>query len=768
MGAQKLTEVVLGSTPTEDTHFLITQPETVEGSKVEAVRRATAGNIKELMAGGLIAPKFSDQSTYTAGSYVLKNGVLYRFTATHSGAWTGTDTEVVTVGGEVERVVNKIDSVSSIIKGSYIARNTGVVSTSVNNYARTDLINAISVSFTGGDIYECTVLYYDETADINTGSGFINAEVYGAIGYVRIPLSIPYIAMSFRRKDTAALSDEDVTAIATALSIYSATDMSLTNVGKSADAKVTGDLIHSLVGSLNDITETKPIISDWTDYAGTGDTYTEGLSKINGYIRSGTGSYPGRISSNADYRVYYFKVTEDVIVYGTYNKITFRLRVSKEQPTTGNSQPFTGTLYEGDALPSVDNPVIVPAGMYVCFGSNASNAAVHLYWQPLVTKAILKDTTEPTTAMKSFTTDITDELNVKMHLKKDVIDVHWSSGYFSTTVGERIDGALSSNSARKSCPAMLFPYAVAVLCDNNYRMRITYADGNFIITRTGDFNAGVYVGIKPGEAFRVVIRNQSDTSISEISDEEIRNHIKIIGLYSNCGYRDEPIKWLAMGDSITEGWYSTIGAGGASNDTDATKTYASKVAMLNGWRLVNIGKGSTGWLDPVTEGDYTTSAFYLARNRDFSSFDLVTLAYGINDWKANLAVGSYQDDPIDEETPTTVMQAMRATIEAIMLSNPTCKIIVITPLNCVGYNYNYGSKSTNYGLGYRFSKSGTLEEFVQKMIEVCNYYGIQYIDQTHYSCINRENLLTMLPDGVHPSERAHDLLAQELSKKITF
>lgn len=56
-----------------------------------------AGDLRDI-----VAPEFSDQSTYTAGSYVLKNGVLYRFTGDHAaGAWTGTDAETVTVGGEI-------------------------------------------------------------------------------------------------------------------------------------------------------------------------------------------------------------------------------------------------------------------------------------------------------------------------------------------------------------------------------------------------------------------------------------------------------------------------------------------------------------------------------------------------------------------------------------------------------------------------------------------------------------------------------------------
>ena len=58
-----------------------------------------AGDLRDI-----VAPEFSDQNTYTAGQTVLKNGVLYRFTADHTGAWTGSDAETVTVVGEVEEL----------------------------------------------------------------------------------------------------------------------------------------------------------------------------------------------------------------------------------------------------------------------------------------------------------------------------------------------------------------------------------------------------------------------------------------------------------------------------------------------------------------------------------------------------------------------------------------------------------------------------------------------------------------------------------------
>ena len=79
----------------------------------------------------VVAPEFSDQSTYTAGQMVLKNGILYRFTAYHTGAWRGTDAEVVTVGGEVEESKSVVRNYEK-----YILENEELLSSAswVENY----------------------------------------------------------------------------------------------------------------------------------------------------------------------------------------------------------------------------------------------------------------------------------------------------------------------------------------------------------------------------------------------------------------------------------------------------------------------------------------------------------------------------------------------------------------------------------------------------------------------------------------------------------
>ena len=234
-------------------------------------------------------------------------------------------------------------------------------------------------------------------------------------------------------------------------------------------------------------------------------------------------------------------------------------------------------------------------------------------------------------------------------------------------------------------------------------------------------------------------------------------------------YATPGVTWAAMGDSIAAGYYSYLNDGTPATAIDAEKGWAYKVAQRNNWTLTNLAVGGAGFIDPVNgETPGTADAaqgWYIARHTDFSSYNLVTIAYGINDWKGNAYPVGSKDDEVTEADPTTVMGAMKATIEAIMASNPSCKIIVILPLNC---NVGGATKAGNYGRGQERSQTGTLDSFIAAMIDVCDYYGIQYVDMTRQSTVNRENLESLLIDGVHPSEACHELLAHELSKKLTF
>lgn len=62
-----------------------------------------------------IAPDFSTESAYSAGDYVYHNGTLYVFTSNHAaGAWSTSDTQAVTVGGEISTLTGETADLYSV------------------------------------------------------------------------------------------------------------------------------------------------------------------------------------------------------------------------------------------------------------------------------------------------------------------------------------------------------------------------------------------------------------------------------------------------------------------------------------------------------------------------------------------------------------------------------------------------------------------------------------------------------------------------------
>ena len=223
------------------------------------------------------------------------------------------------------------------------------------------------------------------------------------------------------------------------------------------------------------------------------------------------------------------------------------------------------------------------------------------------------------------------------------------------------------------------------------------------------------------------------------------------------------VNWFAFGDSITQGYISYIkddGTAGCKYIPSANQSWIYKVAELNGYTLTNYGAGGTGYA--YGSPNASTTAREQVDAVDFTNCDLVTLAWGCNDWKYNGgAVGTVDDD---KDTSTTPCASLKYVIEKIQSQNPLCKIIVLTPIN-VCY---WGTFEGNYGLSHSFSNTGTLEDFFDAIVSVCKYYGVEYIDNTHSSIFNRVNIKSLLLDGVHPTPEAYVLMAKELAKKINF
>ena len=188
----------------------------------------------------------------------------------------------------------------------------------------------------------------------------------------------------------------------------------------------------------------------------------------------------------------------------------------------------------------------------------------------------------------------------------------------------------------------------------------------------------------------------------------------------------------------------------------------------------NKGLGGMGYLCNSTNSTYPYNARTLidhittpgdALYVDLTNVNVVTIALGINDYKGNYDLGEVTDD-ID--LGTTVCSNMKYLINKIISINPLIKIFVITPMNARGYGYNLGDEDTNYAINHANTKGKTLKNFMDTIISLCENYGIQYINQTTQSVVNRYNIIEALPDGVHPTIEIQKMIGRELSRKITY
>ena len=169
---------------------------------------------------------------------------------------------------------------------------------------------------------------------------------------------------------------------------------------------------------------------------------------------------------------------------------------------------------------------------------------------------------------------------------------------------------------------------------------------------------------------------------------------------------------------------------------------------MRGLGFVHAGNNSETLKDDVI--DATT----------WTNYNFVTVALGINDYYGTSNIGTTASTAWDG----TVYGNIRGTIESLMTANPAMKIIFITPFNMS----KYGDASTHWGRGHSRTRVGTLNDVKNAIIYWCDYYGIEYVNETDYSVINDLNIQSLLLDGLHPSSAAHKLIGKELSKKINF
>ena len=193
-------------------------------------------------------------------------------------------------------------------------------------------------------------------------------------------------------------------------------------------------------------------------------------------------------------------------------------------------------------------------------------------------------------------------------------------------------------------------------------------------------------------------------------------------------------KWCVVGDSITE-----------VNST-ASIRYHDIIKSHIGCTVYNQGISGSGY---VISGGL---AIVNRINKIPSDSDLITIFAGTNDWGRNLTtLGTFSDT-----TKDTFYGALKLSLEGIINKFPTKKIGVITPIP----RNTYRNPNT---------AGETLEQYRNAILEVCEYFSIPCLDlykESGFYVGNSTFNETYLPDGLHPNNAGHELLAEKIEKWI--
>ena len=215
--------------------------------------------------------------------------------------------------------------------------------------------------------------------------------------------------------------------------------------------------------------------------------------------------------------------------------------------------------------------------------------------------------------------------------------------------------------------------------------------------------------------------------------------------------------WYALGDSITQGFYSETWEGGIAGRTPMG--YPTYAALANKWKLVNYGVGGSGYIKP-SDSLRKPNAKGQVDLIDFAGCDICTLAFGVNDWHYNQEIGTVDDA---KTLGTTMASNMKYVIEKILTDNPLCRLNIMLPMNCATYG---GDFESDWGLNTSLQTSGTLQHVIDVIKAVAEMYHLPVIDQSKTGIANRFNILEVLPDGIHPALETMKVYGERIARQI--
>ena len=285
------------------------------------------------------------------------------------------------------------------------------------------------------------------------------------------------------------------------------------------------------------------------------------------------------------------------------------------------------------------------------------------------------------------------------------------------------------------------------------------ADGKLVMPTTWAMCGKVQIGANSTEDSSLdpdlSIWNQLRTEINQIKDNAITEEqiAAVIESYLEENFTGVPdsvpdaeryaflsgLKYYALGDSITsmQGTTAspvTFASVGYQHDLQGrdigditVEGYVTAIERRYGLVATNFGKGGHTLVQ-----DYAALAAM-----DYSDVALVTIAYGVNDARTGVPLGTVNSTDI-----TTFAGALNGLLKKIYTDNPECRILVLSPMQRLTV--------TDFGIATPNANGNYLVDFVNMCKAIAEKRSTNYLDQYRCTGINQTNLYYYTVEGVHP------------------
>jgi lysophospholipase L1-like esterase len=217
-------------------------------------------------------------------------------------------------------------------------------------------------------------------------------------------------------------------------------------------------------------------------------------------------------------------------------------------------------------------------------------------------------------------------------------------------------------------------------------------------------------------------------------------------------------KWLAMGDSIT------FGQNLPSADY-ATKSYLAVANQKLNMTIKNVAYSGAAMTKRDSLDNYSfielSKGVYNTLPLNFNDYDVLTVAYGTNDYGFNSGTGVPIGADVNSIDEATFYGAMNVGIQNILsgktTSNPKLKIAFILPI------FRSSADTATPPIN---ANGHSLQDYRNAIIAVCNKWKIPYIDAYNGLGMNSLNHSIYMNDGLHPIEAGHKRYGEFLAGQM--